>query len=168
LAEGHNHPIPDARRSEKPVPQSLTKLYAHLIFSTKNRHPFLDADIRPRVHGYLATAIRELGSPWVVVGGVADHDHILFDLGKMHAPVEFVERTKRESSKFIKTLGAKYRDFYWQRGYGVFSVGPAHRADAEAYVRNQEEHHRAETFQDEFRSFLNRYGIAYDEQYVWD
>jgi REP element-mobilizing transposase RayT len=150
------------------VPQSLTKLYAHLIFSTKNRQPFLDESIRPRVHAYLATVIRDLDSPWVVVGGVADHVHILFDMGKMHAPVEFVEVTKRESSKFVKTLGVKYRDFYWQRGYGMFSVGPADRDVAESYVNNQEEHHRTRLFQEEFRSFLAKYGIPYDEQYVWD
>jgi REP element-mobilizing transposase RayT len=150
------------------MPQSLTKLYAHLIFSTKNRQPFLDEAIRPRVHAYLATIIRDLDSPWVVVGGVADHVHILFDMGKMHAPVEFVEVTKRESSKFIKTLGIKYKDFYWQRGYGMFSVGPADRDPAESYVNNQEEHHRMKSFQEEFRAFLAKYGVPYDEQYVWD
>jgi REP element-mobilizing transposase RayT len=150
------------------MPQSLSKLYAHLIFSTKNRHPFLDDEIRPRVHAYLATIIRDLDSPWVVVGGVADHVHVLFDQGKLHSPVEFVEKTKRESSKFVKTVGAKYKDFYWQRGYGMFSVGPADRDEAEAYVRNQEEHHRVRTFQEEFRAFLNRYGIAFEEQFVWD
>jgi putative transposase len=150
------------------VPQSLAKLYAHLIFSTKNRQPLLDDAIRPRVHAYLATIIRGMDSPWVVVGGVADHVHILFDIGKMRAPVEFVEQAKRESSKFIKTLGAIYKGFYWQRGYGMFSVGPAHRDEAEVYVRNQEEHHRVKTFQEEFRTFLIRYGIEYDEQYVWD
>lgn len=148
--------------------QSLTKLYAHLIFSTKDREPLLDDAIRPRVHAYLATVIRDLKSPWVVVGGTVDHVHFLFDMGKMHAPVEFVERTKRESSKFIKTLGPKYRGFYWQRGYGMFSVGPANRDEAEAYVRNQEEHHRVRSFQEEFRAFLDRYGVEYDEQYTWD
>lgn len=150
------------------MPQSLTKLYAHLIFSTKNRQPFLDDAIRPRVHAYLATIIRDLDSPWVVVGGVADHVHILFDMGKMYAPVEFVEVTKRESSKFIKTFGTQYQKFYWQRGYGMFSVGPAYRDEAEAYVNNQEEHHHAKSFQEEFRAFLVKYGVAYDEQYVWD
>jgi REP element-mobilizing transposase RayT len=118
------------------MPQSLTKLYAHLIFSTKNRHPFLDADIRPRVYAYLATVIRSLDSPWVVVGGVADHVHILFDMVKTHVPVEFVEKTKRESSKFVKTFGPAYKKFYWQRGCGMFSVSPADRDEAEAYVRN--------------------------------
>jgi putative transposase len=150
------------------VPQSLTKLYAHLIFSTKNRQPFLDDAVRPKVHAYLATIIRDMDSPWVVAGGVADHVHILFDIGKMRAPVEFVEQTKRESSKFIKTLGEKYSGFYWQRGYGMFSVGPAHRDEAEEYVCNQEEHHRVKTFREEFRAFLNRYGVEYDEQYVWE
>ena len=97
------------------MPQSLTKLYAHLVFSTKNRQPFLDAGIQPRVHAYLATIVRQLGRSWVVVGGVADHVHILFDMGKLHAPVKFVEQIKRESSKFVKTLGGSYKDFYWQR-----------------------------------------------------
>jgi REP element-mobilizing transposase RayT len=104
----------------------------------------------------------------VVVGGVADHVHILFDMGKMRAPVQFVERVKRESSKFIKTLDAKYKEFYWQRGYAMFSVSPTHREDVETYVRQQEEHHQTKSFQEEFREFLQRYGIDYDEQYVWD
>jgi REP element-mobilizing transposase RayT len=120
------------------------------------------------VHAYLATVIRDVDSPFVVVGGVADHVHLLFDMGKMNAPVKFVEQVKRESSKFVKTLGADYSDFYWQRGYGMFSVSPTHREDVEAYIRNQEEHHRKLTFQDEYRSLLQRYGIAYDEAYIWD
>ena len=150
------------------MPQSFTKLYAHLVFSTKSRKPFLDNDIRSRVHRYIATVIRSLDSPFVVVGGVADHVHILFDMGKMHAPIRFVEQVKRESSKFVKTFGPQYGDFYWQRGYGMFSVGPAQFPAAERYVRDQEEHHRRKTFQEEFREFLQRYDIEFDEQYVWD
>ncbi len=150
------------------MPQSLTKLYAHLVFSTKSREPFVDDEIRERVHGYLATVIRSVDSPFVVVGGVADHVHILFDIGKMHAPVTFVEQVKRESSKFVKTLGPQYRKFYWQRGYGMFSVSPTHLAAAEKYVRNQEEHHRTKSFQEEFREFFERYSIEHDERYVWD
>lgn len=150
------------------MPQSLTKLYAHLIFSTKNRQPVLDEAIRDRVHGYLATTIRKLDSPWVVVGGVADHVHILFDMGKKHSPLDFVEQVKRESSKFIKTLGPSYKQFYWQRGYGMFSVSPIRRDEAEAYVRNQTEHHRTRTFQEELRAMLSQYGVEYDEQYLWD
>jgi len=150
------------------MPQSLTKLYAHLVFSTRNRYPFLDTEIRERVHGYLATTIRNLDSPYVVVGGVADHVHVLFDMGKMRAPVAFIEQAKRESSKFVKTLGIRYRDFYWQRGYGMFSVSPTHLKDAEEYVRRQEDHHQKKTFQEEFREFMKRYGMEFDERYVWD
>jgi len=148
--------------------QSLTRMYAHLVFSTKNRSPLIDREIRERVHAYLATVIRSIDSPYVVVGGVTDHVHILFDMGKMHAPVEFVEQVKRETSKFVKTLGPRYKDFYWQRGYGMFSVCPTHLGDAEQYVRDQEEHHRKKTYQDEYREFLQRYGIEFDERYVWD
>jgi REP element-mobilizing transposase RayT len=150
------------------MPQSLTKLYAHLIYSTKDRYPFLDNEIRARVHAYIATVVRDLDSPWVVVGGVADHVHILFDMGKLRAPVEFVEVLKRESSKFVKTLGPRCKEFYWQRGYGMFSVSPINLAEVEAYVRNQEEHHRVRSYQDEFRAYLERYGIDFDERYVWD
>ena len=150
------------------MPQSLTKVCAHLVFSTKHREPFLDEAIRARVHGYLATTIRDLDSPWVVVGGIADHVHVLFDMGKMVAPVRFVEQVKRESSKFVKTLGAKCTKFYWQRGYGMFSASPQDRDEAEHYVRTQEEHHRQRTFQDEYRAMLRLYGIDFDEQYVWD
>jgi REP element-mobilizing transposase RayT len=150
------------------MPQSFTGLYAHLVFSTKGRQTFLSEAIRPRVHAYLATVVRNLGSPWVVVGGVADHVHILFDLGRTAAPVTFVEHAKRESSKFVKTLGKEYGGFYWQRGYAMFSVSPTHRDDAERYVKGQEEHHRRESFQDEFRAMLQRYGVEFDERYVWD
>jgi putative transposase len=89
-------------------------------------------------------------------------------MGKMHAPVEFVEQVKRESSKFVKTLGSQYGEFYWQRGYGMFSVSPADRGEAEAYVRNQEEHHRRRSYQDEFRAMLKRYDVEFDERFVWD
>lgn len=112
--------------------------------------------------------IRDLDSPWVVVGGVWDHVHILFDMGEMVAPVKFVEQVKRESSKFVKTLAHRYAPFYWQRGYGIFSVSPRDRDEAERYVRDQVEHHRKRTFQEEYRAMLKRYGIDFDEQYVWD
>ncbi len=148
--------------------QSLTRLYAHLVFSTKNRRAWLDEKIRNRVHGYLATTIRDLDSAWVIVGGVADHVHILFELAKSVAPVRLVENVKRESSKFVKKLGDPYKKFCWQRGYGLFSVSPKDRDAAEHYVRHQEEHHRKQTFQDEYRKLLNSYNIEFFEQYIWD
>jgi len=79
-----------------------------------------------------------------------------------------VEKVKKESSKFVKTLGPQYGDFYWQRGYGLFSVSPTHRKSIEEYIETQEEHHRTKSFQEEYREFLDRYGVSYDEKYVWD
>ncbi|MCM2369597.1 IS200/IS605 family transposase [Aporhodopirellula aestuarii] len=150
------------------MPQSHSALYAHLIFSTKDRFPFLKDVLRQRTHAYLSTLFRDMGSAFVVVGGVADHVHVLFDLGRIHAAKDFVEQVKRESSKMIKTWEPNLDKFYWQRGYGIFSVSPTHRESVEAYVRNHEEHHRKKSFQEEYRNFLNRYGIDFDEQYVWD
>jgi putative transposase len=150
------------------MPQSLSQLYAHLIFSTKDRYPFLKEDIRDRVHAYLATVLRGMGSPFVVVGGIDDHVHILFDMGRIHAAKDFVEQIKRESSKFAKTLRPNLAKFYWQSGYGIFSVSPTHRESVIRYIETQEVHHRAKSFQDEYREFLSRYGIEFDEQYVWD
>jgi len=150
------------------MPQSLSQLYAHLIFSTKDRYPFLTDDIRDRVHAYLATVLRDMGAPFVVVGGVADHVHLLFDMGRIHAAKDFVEQVKRESSKFVKTLRPNLEQFYWQRGYGIFSVSPTHRIDVETYIAKQAEHHRVKSFQIEYREFLDRYAIQYDERYVWE
>jgi REP element-mobilizing transposase RayT len=116
----------------------------------------------------MAAIVRDMGSQYVVVGGVEDHVHLLFDLGRNQAAKDYVERVKRESSKFCKDLSPRLDKFYWQRGYGVFSVSPTHLGAAEAYVRDQQEHHRRKTFQDEYREFLVRYQINFDERYVWD
>ena len=150
------------------MPQSHVQLYSHLIFSTKNREALLDDAIRPKVHAYLAVLLRDLDSTFVVVGGVADHVHILFDASKFHTPVEIVEKIKKDSLKFVKTLGSEYQNFYWQRGYGLFSVGPTQRNAMETYIRNQEEHHKVKSFKDEYRDFLTRYKLPVDEHYLWD
>ena len=150
------------------MPQSHTQLYVHLVFSTKDRYPFLDDAVRERVHAYIAALLRDLDSPYVVVGGVADHVHVFFDMGKLHAPTACVGKVKKDSSKFVKTLGARYERFYWQRGYGMFSVSPTHREDVEHYIRDQEAHHRVQSFQEEYLGFLKRYGLEYDESYLWD
>jgi REP element-mobilizing transposase RayT len=150
------------------VAHSFCKIYIHAIFSTKDRRRWLDESIRPRIHAYLATLARNAGCPLVVVGGPADHVHMLVDIGKKNHPVEMLGRVKQESSKFVKTLGAEYGEFYWQRGYGMFSVGPTRIDEVKAYIDGQIEHHRQQTFQDEFRAFLNRYGIEYDERYIWE
>lgn len=151
------------------MPQSFHQLYAHIIFSTKNREPYLQGDIRTRMHAYLAALCRDCGAPWVVVGGVADHVHIALDLGKTMGSVDIVAAMKKKSSAWVKDQGDPgLNHFFWQKGYGLFSFGYLQRDAVEAYVRNQQEHHAKISFQDEFRSFLKRYNIPYDERYIWD
>src|SRR5438552_7498817 len=103
------------------MPQSLSKVILHIIFSTKNRELWLDSGVRPRMHAYLATICRDLGADFVHVGGVSDHVHIVTILPRTVSQAEFIEHIKKTSSKWIKALDTRYRGFFWQRGYGAFS-----------------------------------------------
>lgn len=150
------------------MPQSFCQIYIHAVFSTKQRKRWLDDAIRPRVHAYLATLTRNCGCPYVVVGGTDNHVHMLADIGKKVLPVDLIGKVKQESSKFIKTLGMEYGGFYWQSGYGMFSVGPTRVQNVKAYIEGQIAHHHKQSFQEELREFLGRYNIPYDERYVWD
>ncbi len=150
------------------MPQSICHIYVHAIFSTKDRQRWIDTTIRLRVHAYLATSARNCGCPYVVVGGPDDHVHLLADIGKEALPAQIIGKMKKESSKYIRTLGNDYAGFFWQNGYAMFSVGPIHVDDVKAYIEDQVEHHRKQTFQEELRAFLTRYKIAYDERYVWE
>jgi REP element-mobilizing transposase RayT len=149
--------------------QSLSKIWTHLIFSTKDRYPFLcDKTVREELHAYMAAILRNHDCPTVLVGGTEDHVHSLFALSKNHAIARIVYEIKRGSSKWIKTQGAAYRKFHWQSGYGAFSVSQSHVEQVRRYILGQERHHRKVTFQDEDREFLKRYEVEYDEQYIWD
>jgi REP element-mobilizing transposase RayT len=151
------------------MPQSLSQIYLHIVFSTKNRAPLLrDKSVREALHAYLAGTCRNLESPSLIVGGVEDHVHILCRFAKNVTIAQLIRELKRESSKWIKTNGGALASFYWQNGYGVFSISPAHVPALREYIAHQEEHHRNETFQEEFRRLLKKYGVAYDERYVWD
>lgn len=149
--------------------QSLAQVYLHVVFSTKHRVPHLqDTALRDRAHAYLAATCNHLESPAVAVGGVADHVHALCRLGKTIATSELVRELKRESSKWLKEQAADLADFYWQNGYGAFSISPGHVDRLVAYIATQDEHHSGETYQDEFRRLLTKYRIEWDERYVWD
>jgi len=150
------------------MPQSLSKVIIHIIFSTKDREAWLDRDVRPRMHAYVATVCRDLDAEALRVGGVADHLHVVTTLPRTISQAAMVERVKKTSSKWIKGLDPKYRQFYWQRGYGAFSVSPSQLDAVLEYVENQEEHHRIRSFQEEYRDFLRKYGVEFDERYVWD
>jgi REP element-mobilizing transposase RayT len=139
------------------------------VFSTKHRQPFLkDKEFREKTHAYLAGACDNQDSPSIVVGGVEDHVHILCRLSKNLGVAVLIRELKRESSKWVKENRPELVDFHWQNGYGAFSVSPSHVDALKEYIKNQEEHHRSETFQEEFRRLLKKYGIEYDERYVWD
>jgi REP element-mobilizing transposase RayT len=150
------------------MPQSLSQLYVHLVFSTKHREPLLLPPVRERLHAYLATVLNNQDSPALKVGGTSDHVHALLRLSKNWSLAKIVEEIKTSSSKWLKTQGRALANFHWQSGYGGFSVGPAELEQVVDYVTRQEEHHRVMSFQEEYRKFLKSYGIEYDEDYVWD
>jgi REP element-mobilizing transposase RayT len=151
------------------MPQSLAQIYVHLIFSTKEREPLLlDGAFRRQTHTYLAGICKQQDSPAVVIGGVADHLHILCRLGRTIDIATLVREIKRDSSKWIKESDHRLGAFHWQTGYGAFSVSPSHVDALIGYIEAQEEHHRAVSFQDEFRRICQKYGVAIDERYVWD
>jgi REP element-mobilizing transposase RayT len=150
------------------VPQSLASILVHLVFSTKNREPFLTPEIETELHPYMATVLRVVDSPSLTMNGTADHVHILLRLGRTRTIAEVVEEVKTSSSKWIKTKGPRFAGFHWQAGYGAFSIGEPGVPALRRYIANQKEHHRVRTFQEEFRAFLAKYRIEYDERYVWD
>jgi len=148
---------------------SLFEVYVHIVFSTKNRIPFLDDNVlRGRTHAYLGGLCKRLDSPVLAVGGVEDHVHIACRQSRHHAPKDFMRLLKEKSSKWMKTTDPSLDSFYWQIGYGMFSVSPGHLPALRLYIANQEEHHRTETFQEEYRRLLKKYGVEYDERYIWD
>jgi REP element-mobilizing transposase RayT len=150
------------------MPQSLARLHVHLIFSTKHREGFLHDAVRDSLHRYMATVLQNLGCPPVLINSVGDHVHILFELGRTVAVSTVVEEVKKTSSKWIKTQGGEFAEFAWQAGYGVFAVSESNVAAVREYIAGQPEHHRQRSFQEEYRSFLQRHRVAFDERYVWD
>ena len=149
--------------------QSLSHLWTHLIFSTKNRLPFLtDKVLRAEMHAYLAEMLRTYDCETLIVGGVEDHTHSLFALPRTSAIAWVIKEVKRTSSGWIKQAWPKVAKFHWQGGYAAFSVSQSNLMGVIRYIENQEEHHKHVTFQDEYRAFLNAYGVEFDERYVWD
>ena len=150
------------------MPQSLACLHAHLVFSTKHRQPWITENIRESLHAYIGTLLVERSCAPALVNSVADHAHILFNLPRALAPCDVVEDVKKHSSRWIKTQGGEFASFAWQGGYGMFSVSESKVDDVRRYIGMQREHHRGKSFQEEFRMFLQRHNIPYDERYVWD
>ena len=151
------------------MPQSLAKILVHAIFSTKKRRPLLrDKNLRDELHHYIGGILNHLDCQPITVGGVEDHVHFLCALSRTSAAAEMVKEAKRGSSLWLKTRDYDLRDFAWQNGYGIFSIGFSQIEAVKNYIASQEDHHRKVSFQDELREFLLRYKIEYDERYVWD
>ena len=150
------------------MPQSLARLHIHLVFSTKNRERFLTDAVRDSLHAYMATALQNLGCAPVLINSEEDHVHILFELARTVSVSQAVEDVKKSSSRWIKTQGQEFAGFAWQAGYGAFAVSESNVETVRHYIAGQREHHRVKSFQEEYRQFLERHRIAFDERYVWD
>jgi len=159
----------DVIRYPSAMPQSLSAVYIHLVFSTKDRRLLLrDKPTRDALHSYLGGVSKQLDCPPLLVGGVEDHVHLLARFGRTITQAEWVKELKRVSNLWLKERGRDYADFEWQGGYADFSVSQSNLEPVKQYITGQEEHHRKIDFQDELRALLRKHEIEWDEKYVWD
>jgi len=149
------------------MPQSLILNYIHLVFSTKNREPLIIEKVENELYNYLGGICNQLECKPIKIGGWFDHVHILCMLSKKITLVNLLEELKSHSSKWIKTKDESLENFYWQRGYGAFSVTPSEVDSLILYIKNQKQHHQTQTFQTEYLSILKKYQVEYDERFVW-
>ena len=150
------------------MPQSLAKIYIHLIFSTKNRERILSDNIRADLHAYMGGILNGLGCSPIEINSEPDHAHILFLMARTETISNVAGQVKKSANDWLRTRSPAFSNFFWQGGYGAFSVSQSATEEVREYIRNQREHHQKASFQDEFRAFLKRYEIEFDERYVWD
>ena len=150
------------------MPQSLAKVYLHVIFSTKNRGPFLLDDWRDELFRVIGGTANNLGCQSLIVGSTNDHVHMLIQLGRTITLADAIGMIKSTSSAWVNQNHAPGTPFHWQAGYAVFSVSQSNVEAVREYIRRQAEHHAKKSFQDELRDWLRRYEIEWDERYVWD
>ena len=148
------------------MPSTHLSLHFHIVFSTKDRFPFIVDDWRNRLHAYLGGAVRTAGCVPECIGGTADHVHLLIGMRATHRLADVVRDIKQSSSKWVhEEIGSK--KFGWQDGYGAFTVAASQIETVKDYINNQVEHHRKRTFQEEYVEFLERSGVEYDKRYLW-
>lgn len=148
--------------------QTLTSLFYHVVFSTKNRVELIRPDVEDELYAYIGGIVRNHDSKLLIGNGTQNHGHLLLSLSKMANIPVIIGDVKRSSSKWIKTKGGMLAKFAWQDGYSAFTVGHTQLESVKEYIANQKEHHKKVLFEDEMRNFYQRYGIDFDEQYVWD
>lgn len=150
------------------MPQSLLKMLAHIVFSTKHRADLIAPEIENDLFGYMHGIVENNGSKLIIAGGTANHVHLLVSLPKKIDVPILIGDIKRDSSGWIKKQSSEFKDFYWQKGYGAFSIGQSQVETLKNYIKQQKTHHTKQDFKDEFRTLLKKYEIDYDEKYVWD
>lgn len=151
------------------MPQSLSQIYLHIVFSTKDRRPFLkDAALRTGLYAYMVGILEGADCTAIKIGGVEDHVHILCHFGRTVTIADLLRDLKRDTSKWIKENGRGMDHFQWQGGYAAFSISPSHVVPLTAYIASQEEHHRTEEFQAELLRLLKKYHVEYDERFLWE
>ena len=150
------------------MPQSLVRMLVHVVFSTKNRADSIVPEIEDGLFGYMNGIVENNKSKLIIGGGTTNHVHLLISLGKVLSISELIGDIKRDSSSWIKKQDATFNQFYWQEGYGAFSVGQTEDEIAMKYIENQKEHHKTKDYKTEFRGFLKKCNLEYDERYVWD
>ncbi|MBZ5645913.1 MAG: IS200/IS605 family transposase [Acidobacteriia bacterium] len=147
---------------------TFTTLHTHVIFSTKDRAPFLDAKIRSRDFAYMGGMVREMRGTAAIVNGVSDHVHMLVQLPAEVALAECLRVVKTNSSRWVHETWPDRKKFAWQTGYGASSVSTSNVPVVTRYIERQQEHHEKVSFQDEFIAFLRKNGIAFDPEHLWD
>jgi REP element-mobilizing transposase RayT len=156
------------------MPQSLSRILVHMTFSTKDRvRAIAYPDLRQSLNAYVGGILRNMKCPSIIVGSVTDHMHVLYVQTRTDTTSDVAESVKKESSRWIKEQKSDVKDpyltkFAWQSGYAAFSVSESNADAVKAYIERQEEHHKRMTFQEEYRGFLQRHGVDFDERYVWD
>ena len=148
--------------------QTLVSLMVHVIFSTKNRERIITPEIEPELFAYVGGNLKNHESRLLDAGGTADHVHLLVSQSKNVSLSSLMKDVKKDSSSWIKTKRISFRNFHWQDGYGAFSIGKSDIPELKEYIAGQKEHHRKRTFQEELIEFLEEYGVAYDERYLWN
>lgn len=147
------------------MPKTYTNLLFHIVFSTKNRFPFITKEHRERVYEYIGGTIRGLGGICIEIGGVSDHVHIIVKLKPNYDVSKFIQDLKPTVTKWAREH--LHTKFEWQDGFGAFTIGESQIGSVRRYIQNQEEHHKKVIFDDEFKVMLSQANIEYDEQYLW-
>ena len=151
------------------MPQSLIKIIVHIVFSTKDRVELISPEIERELFKYISGIVTANGGRLIIANGTANHIHLLISIGRMDIG-ELIGHIKRDSSLLVKKKYPGNSKFYWQRGYGAFSIGQSQVPAVSEYIRNQKTHHlrKSLSFEDEFRDLCRKYEVEIDERYCWD